>query len=332
MDETILINYLREQCDEKECKQVERWTEESPENRRTLEQLYCTLFIGDRIAAMNVADTEASLRKFKSAIREREEESKKERKVLSLRWRRGLSVAAAFLTGLVIAGGISWGLLSGKLSDYVVATTGGQRAQTVLPDGSKVWLNGATRLTYHHSFWNSKRQVSLSGEAYFEVNHNKRAPFIVHSGRIKTCVLGTKFNVRAREEENRVVTTLLQGSVRIDSPKTEGKGILLKPGQTLDMNATTYNSKLIEYGKPAEVLLWIKGRLTFNRSSLQAITSTMEKVYDVQFVYEDEQLKSEQFTGEFSTDSTPDEILNVLMHTNHFSYRQEGRMIYLFKK
>lgn len=332
MDEAILINYLREQCDEEECRQVEEWLEESSENRRMLEQIYYTLFVGDRIAAMNAADTEASLRKFKAAVREHEERKEKRRTALSLRWRRSLTVAAAFLTGIIVAGGLTWGLLANKLSDYVIATTGGQRAQTVLPDGSKVWLNGSTQLTYHHSFWSSKRQVSLSGEAYFEVNHNKRAPFIVNSGRIKTRVLGTKFNVRAREEEKRVVTTLLQGSVRVESPKTEEDGILLRPGQTLDMDATTYHSRLIEYGKPADVLLWIKGRLTFNQSSLLTITGTMEKVYDVQFIYEDDLLKSEQFTGEFSTDNTPDEILNILMHTNHFNYRKKGRMIYLFKK
>ena len=92
-------------------------------------------------------------------------------------------------------------------------TAAGQRAQTVLPDGSKVWLNASSKIVYHNSLWSSDRQIDLSGEAYFEVSHDKHAPFIVNSKQIKTCVLGTKFNVRAREEENRVVTTLLQGLV-----------------------------------------------------------------------------------------------------------------------
>ena len=83
-------------------------------------------------------------------------------------------------------------------------TAAGQRAQTVLPDGSRVWLNASSKLVYHNSFWSSDRQIDLSGEAYFEVSHDKHAPFIVNSKQIKTCVLGTKFNVRAREEENRV--------------------------------------------------------------------------------------------------------------------------------
>ena len=144
MDETILVNYLQGECNDEEAARVEAWCEEGPENRKTLEQLYYTLFVGERIAVMNTVDTEASLDQFKSAIREKEKKAK--RKSISIRWGRYATVAAAFLTGLVFAGGIAWGLLSNKLSDYEVITAAGQRAQTVLPDGSKVWLNASSKI------------------------------------------------------------------------------------------------------------------------------------------------------------------------------------------
>ena len=142
-------------------------------------------------------------------------------------------MAAAFLAGLIFTGGIVWGFLSNKLSDYTIATSEGQRAQTVLPDETKIWLNTSTKVIYRNSLWNSDRQVDLSGEAYFEVAHDKHAPFIVNSKQIKTCVLGTKFNVRAREDENRVVTTLFQGSVQVDSPTTGGKRSFTETGTNL---------------------------------------------------------------------------------------------------
>ena len=318
MDETILVNYLQGECNDEEAARVEAWCEEGPENRKTLEQLYYTLFVGERIAVMNTVDTEASLDQFKSAIREKEKKAK--RKSISIRWGRYATVAAAFLTGLVFAGGIAWGLLSNKLSDYEVITAAGQRAQTVLPDGSKVWLNASSKIVYHNSLWSSDRQIDLSGEAYFEVSHDKHAPFIVNSKQIKTCVLGTKFNVRARQDENR------------DSPRTEENGYLLKPGQTLNVNTDTYQAELIEYNQPTDVLLWINGKLEFKQQSLLEITNIMEKLYDIKFIYKDEALKSERFTGEFSTDSTADEILNVLMHTNHFSYKKDGRIVRVMKK
>lgn len=330
MDETILMNYLRGLSDDEECRQVEQWCEASSENRKTLEQCYYTLFVGDRVAVMNAVDTEASLAKLKLVVKEKEKTAS--RKHLSIRWHRHVTVAVAFLTGIVFAGGIGWGLLSNKLSDYTIMTSTGQRAQTVLPDGSKVWLNASTKLIYRNSFWSTDRQVDLSGEAYFEVAHDKHAPFVVNSKQIKTCVLGTKFNVRAREAENRVVTTLLQGVVRVDSPRTEENGYLLKPGQTLNVNATTYQAELIEYAQPTDVLLWINGSLTFKQHSLLEITSVMEKLYDIHFVYEEEGLKSERFTGDFSTDNSPEEILNILAHTNHFTYKKEGRIVRLWKK
>lgn len=155
MDESILVNYLRGGSNDEECRQVELWCEEAPENRQILEQLYYTLFVGDRMAVMDAVDTEASLTKFKSLVREKEKKAK--RRSISVRWGHYASAAAAFLAGLVFAGGIAWGLLSNKLSDYTVMTTGGQRAQTVLPDGSKVWLNASTKLIYRNSFWSTDR-------------------------------------------------------------------------------------------------------------------------------------------------------------------------------
>ena len=84
MDETILLNYLQGECNDEEAARVETWCEEEPGNRKTLEQLYYTLFVGERIAVMNVVDTEASLDKFKSAIREKERNTKQ--KNISIRW------------------------------------------------------------------------------------------------------------------------------------------------------------------------------------------------------------------------------------------------------
>ena len=86
MDESILMNYLRGGCNDEECQQVELWCEEAPENRQILEQLYYTLFVGDRMAVMDAVDTEASLTKFKSLVREKEKKAK--RRSISVRWGR----------------------------------------------------------------------------------------------------------------------------------------------------------------------------------------------------------------------------------------------------
>ena len=213
----------------------------------------------------------------------------------------------------------------------LIVPKGGEFTLT-LSDGTKVWLNSQSKIRYPVIFNDITREVYLEGEAFFDVAKQKNKPFIVKTREQDIEALGTKFNVRAREEEDRVVTTLLQGSVRMESPRTVNNGYLLKPGQTLNINTTTYQAELIEYAEPTEVLLWINGKLKFKQHSLLEITNIMEKLYDLKFVYDDESLKTERFTGEFSTDNLPDEILNVLMHTNHFSYKKEGRIIRLSKK
>ena len=160
---------------------------------------------------------------------------------------------------------------------------------------------------------------------------NKYLPFIVSSKKINTRVLGTKFNVRARAEEHRVVTTLLQGSVQMESPIAP-EGRILKPGQSMTIDTHTYQAELVEYSSPNDILTWIDGRLRFNRNTLSSITSLMEKLYDVKFVYEDSSIRNEQFTGDFSTDSTPDAILEVLSLTHHFGFYRKGDVIHLTKQ
>lgn len=325
MDEAILINYLQGNSDIEECKKVEEWSEQSLENRHALEQLYCTLFITRSMSVMEAVDTESSLRQMKDNIQTREIPMQTKR--FRINYRTAMLVAGAFLIGVIS----SVALLAGKTVDYSVSTISGQRAQTTLPDGSKVWLNGSSEIKYHDSFWSSSRQVELVGEAYFEVEHNKSLPFEVTSKGYKVNVLGTKFNVRARETEENMVTTLFEGSVMVNSPAIESE-YLLTPGQTLNINTATQQVQLLSYAKPVDVLLWIDGRLEINNHSLQEIAEMMSTLYDVCFVFEDESLKDERFTGVFSTDNSPEEILKVLTYTNYFNYRIDGQIIYLKRR
>ena len=159
--------------------------------------------------------------------------------------------------------------------------------------------------------------------------HKVDAPFIVSSKNIQTRVLGTKFNVRARAEEEKVVTTLLKGSVCVDIPGGEQEGLILKPGQMLNVNSKTLQSELVDSSRARDVLLWINGKLTFDKAAFVDITSCLEKHFDVSFHFQDEQLKKEVFTCEFHTDNDINNILAVLSLTKHFQYKIESKDVYL---
>jgi len=349
MDETILLSYLKGETSKEDCLLIETWSEASPENRKVLEQLYYILFIGDRLEAMEQVDVEASLAKLKSDIRRKANNGQVSNRQKSVseptgnlsesikqenndpRWRmRYAVVVAAFLIGIVFTGAIVWGLSESK-AKYTFLTEKGERAQILLPDGTRVWLNSSTHLSYQPSFFGFNRKLDLTGEAYFEVAPDKYKQFVVNTNNIKTRVLGTKFNIRARDNEQRVVTTLLEGLVRVDIaiPGKKDKEVLIKPGQELSINTQTYNSKLVESLRPDDILLWIKGKLNFNNSTLLNITNSLEKHFDVQFSFDNEDLKHKRFTAEFETDDDITQILTVLSLTNQVNYKKEGRIVRL---
>ncbi|NCC09020.1 MAG: DUF4974 domain-containing protein [Bacteroidia bacterium] len=331
MDESLLLKYLKHQGSEEDFQKVEAWCEQSPENRKVLEQLYYLQFVGTRVEAMEQADTEQSLCDLKARMHRRGNS----RSSAPSSWWSGrktwMPLAVAFLAGLLFMGGLGWGWFSGRMERYAVLTDPGQRAQVVLPDGSKVWLNSSTKLTYKHSFFSRERLVDLTGEAYFEVAHEDAHPFIVNARNIQTHVLGTHFNVRARLDESTVVTTLFKGKVRVDSPLNSEQGKVLKPGQTLLVNAQNYQTELLEYPCPDEVLLWIKGTLHFEQKTLKEITETLERLYDVQFIFKETSIQQERFTCDFSTDMKPEVILSILAQTNRLKYVAQGRIITLSK-
>lgn len=322
----ILLNYLKGELSKEEIAQVEVWCDASPDNRKILEQLYYAVFVADRATAMESVDVEKSLSQLKTTMRQRENAATA---ISMSKWRRYAIPLAAFLTGIIFTVGFTFLSLNDKTSNYIVATTAGQRAQFVLPDGSKVWLNSSTQLTYKNSFWSKERQVALVGEAYFEVVHNDDSPFTVSSKNIKTRVLGTKFNVRARSEEEKVVTTLLKGSVSVDLPGKEDDGFILKPGQILNVNSKTLQSELTDSSKARDVLLWIKGKLTFDQTTFADIASCLEKHFDVSFHFQDNQLKNEVFTCEFRTDDDINNIFSILALTKRFQYKIDGKQVYL---
>ena len=328
MDETKLLSYLKGELGDEEALQVESWCDAAPENRKILEQLYYTVFLGERAAAMDSVNVDAYLTQLKDKIKQKE---KTTRYSPSIKWKNYAIPLAAFLTGIVFAVGFSF-LVLNKTSNFIVATTSGQRAQFVLPDGSRVWLNSSTQLAYKTSLWSRERQVDLTGEAYFEVARNEHSPFIVNSKNVKVQVLGTKFDVRARAAEDRVVTTLLKGSVRVDLPG-DNRDYVLKPEQILDVNTETLHAKLSHSSSAKDVLLWMDGKLKFKQATFEEITSCLEKHFDVHFIFSDEVLKKERFTCEFLTDNDITDILDVLSLTKHFQYKMEGKQVHLsFKK
>lgn len=335
MDEAQLLAYLNGELSPHDEEEVEIWVAQAEENRHRLEQIYYTSHLANSFEAYEEADTEAALRKFRSSV-DSEKMGSLQRITVSNPhrswWKRYGYVAAAFLSGLMLASGIWLATMSGS-SVYEVSTLPKQRARVILPDGTAVWLNSSTELTYKGGSLFGEREAYLKGEAYFEVKKNTLRPFVVNARGVRTKVLGTKFNVRARSSEKQVVTTLFQGSVQMYGHPEEKEGTVLTPGQTFSIDVESGRSGVYAFNRPQEVLLWIKGELRFTDEQLGNIMDCLSKVYNVNIDFADSSLKNKRFTCLFKTDNSLEEVLNTLSLTHHFGYEltDEGVQIHARK-
>lgn len=200
---------------------------------------------------------------------------------------------------------------SGKISSKMEYNTlsnprGSKVINMVLSDGSKVWLDVGSSLTYPVAFTGNERKVSVTGEAYFEVAHDASKPFFVNCGDMNIRVLGTHFNVNAFEDDGRdIKVTLLKGKVKVNNKNAKE---VLKPGQQAVVND---NIQIRDDVDLDEVMGWKNGYFEFNNSSLQNVLSQVSRWYNVAVVYQGNN-KPRQFMGEIQRDLNLSEILKIL--------------------
>jgi transmembrane sensor len=201
------------------------------------------------------------------------------------------------------------GQLVYKKGDMVAMNTmttpkGGQY-QLTLSDGTKVWLNAASSITYPTAFQGKSRAVTITGEAYFEVAKNKSKPFLVSFDNSKVEVLGTSFNINAYADEATSSTTLIEGSVRIRSADQQ---LVLKPGQ----QAVKENGiKLNTAPNIRQVLAWKNGAFDFNNLDFETCMRQLERWYDIKVVY-DRAVPKDKFLGQIDKNLTLREVLEGL--------------------
>jgi len=218
---------------------------------------------------------------------------------------------------------------SGNASDGVAFNTlslpkGSKPFRITLSDGSNVWLNAASSITYPTAFSGTERKVNMIGEAYFEVAKNDTKPFIVTNNQMSIKVLGTHFNVNTYEDEQTGKVTLLEGLVVVEQGnKTKG----LTPGQQALVMGEKI--KVIEGIDSEEVMAWKNGLFYFNGADINAIMRQIEKYYDVEVEYHDD--VNYLFVAKISRQVNVSEFLKILELTNLIHFKIEGRKIIVTK-
>lgn len=202
----------------------------------------------------------------------------------------------------------------------------GSRVVTLtLPDGTRVWMNAGTSLTYPTAFAANERKVTLTGEAYFEVSKNPEKPFRVHfisvgrEGNVE--VLGTHFNINAYDDEPAIKTTLMEGSVKV---KKDAAFVILKPGEQTSVSQSSQPSQPIPV-QTETVMAWKEGLFNYKRSDITEVLRDAARWYDIDIVYAGNR-PNDTFTGGIDRTATLTELLTILEMTG-LRFKLEGRKL-----
>lgn len=202
----------------------------------------------------------------------------------------------------------------------LVVPKGGQYNLT-LPDGTKVWLNAASSLIFPARFSGNVREVSLKGEAYFEVAKNEKMPFHVRLDRMDVEVLGTHFNVMAYDDEPAIKTTLLEGSVKLSNGKSQK---ILKPGQEGVLGVTDHF--VVRTANMEQAMAWKNGLFIFDDEDMPSIARKLSRWYNVS-VADERKDKTLTYTGSISKHQYVSEVLKMLELTGTLHYKIENKRV-----
>ncbi len=199
-----------------------------------------------------------------------------------------------------------------------------------LEDSTRVWLNSASRLIYPAHFASDSRKVALEGEAYFEVTHNKKVPFIVESYGQKVRVYGTEFNIRAYPEDGMVYTTLSSGSISL-TPATGGGEVFRSPGKQAVFDKETSKASIRNVDLE-RVTGWRHGRFVFEEQSLRQIMQDLSRWYDFRYEFADEDAAETIFMGSIPRYSNFKTAIAILEKSGGLSFKVKDDIIIISKQ
>jgi transmembrane sensor len=244
-----------------------------------------------------------------------------------------------------------------------ISTRYGSRTKLLLPDSTQVWLNSGSKLTYDKTYGNGTREVSLSGEAYFDVVKNPTHPFVIHTVNIDIKVLGTAFNVKSFPNEKNTETSLIRGSIEVTFKNRPSEKIILKPNEKLitaneePVKDSAQKEAQQEKSKPATAkeaarqdplvmvshltyephdgtiveTSWMENKLIFRSETFEELAIKLERWYGISIRFTDEEIKPRRLTGVFENESLQ-QALEALQLITPFAYKMNKSEVMISSK
>ncbi len=348
-EKKALIDYFSDHLTAEDSAILNNWLEKSKENKLLFQQLSDIWQSANIVNYREKIDIDKAWKEIQHQLNKNNSAQKR----TGLNW---LKVAAIFVFAF-ISGGIGHYFLSQKPEpteptlqvEYVAPL--GSRSFIKMPDGSKIWLNAGTTLTYKNTFGIDNREVYLTGEAFFEIEKNPLIPFLVQTSDIIITALGTKFNIKAYDEEKTIETMLVEGSVKLEGNnfklaeeiilKEKEKAIFIKKEQKINLTEHSRQQKdnieeikpkselkIITSVEPEPIISWKDERWIINNEKLISLSKKLERRYAVNFIFDNDLLKEYAFGGTLE-DETLEQVLDAICSSAPIKYIIEGKTVYI---
>ena len=340
LQEQSFLNYCLAR-NEEDTRFWESWRHANPQKEEDVQQAVELYFLLNGSVTKQQYKEDEQL--FQAELQQYKEELNIEPAISGRRnywWWYGAAAAAAVIVAILLISP-RYSVNTGKIPGFTERSKPGERRPVQLPDGSSVVLNSGSTLAVADNYNATSRELTLTGEAFFTVNHNVQKPFIVHTRHMDIKVLGTVFNIKAYDEEEHSETSLLEGSVEVTLLHEDGRKLILAPNEKIvysiarDSNMRSrggYTALPLKRSAAKEVdeVSWTKNRINFADQSFGEISTTLERWFAVKIVFDDPSVRQYRFTATFEN-KTIDEVLDALKLSRQFSYQMKNDTIYIGK-
>lgn len=326
MDRKLLNKYFRDECTEEEVDKVLDWfqTDEGQTFlEQDIEQPNDQLAVEGDLPLYPKVETEKIFNRIQLSKKKNYNKNR----------RLGMRVASILLLVTLLSSLLYWSGITTTVGDEdsepvytIYVTESDQQKVLTLSDGTRIRLNEGARLIVPEKFNGNKREVELKGEAYFEVESNKKRPFSVKAAGSVVEVLGTKFNVKADSAANHVQVAVLEGKVALKSGDTENAASALLTRNNFGVLRRSDSLITIEKVNAENYVSWFKNRLIFSGETLDHVSRQLERLYDVEIEFKSNGLKNLQLTADMEKIDLR-EVLTTISNTFDIRFRMNADQV-----
>lgn len=306
--EHLILKFLSGNLSPEEDRELRLWLDSDPENRREFEEYQKVWSLSPLSKELPDFKTGEEWLKLEAVIGQ-DQAQQRPRRRLSFQNPRLMAIAAT-VAFLVVSALMFFLLRFEGNENLIVKESGDQRIHFVLPDGSEVWLNKESSLSYPEAFTGSERNVGLKGEAFFDVQKNPEKAFVIHTDKAEVTVLGTSFNVKAFDQAEHTQVYVLSGKVSLAAGENPEERVILNPGETGLLDQTDLSLRVKEE-TDINTIAWKSNKLIFKKTELQQVVKTLENYFSTEILVENPSLLQCRFSSSFQNPSL-EEVLEVL--------------------